>query len=334
MNYKVFTGIDQSKKSFDACVISLSNPNKLQHKKFDNTLEGVKELLSWIKQLHSCKINEILFCAENTGVYCWPICLYLTEQNANLWLENALRIKLSSGLKRGKSDPADAAEIARYAMRYFERADLFKMPSEALLKLKELLSFRERLVKQKKGLKGTLKDLKDMNADLTGVIGDQSREIIMVLEVKIKLCDEKMLEIIKSEKSLKEQFDLVCSVHGVGKQTALFILVYTQGFSRFTDPRKFACYCGVVPFEYYSGTSIKGRSRVSHLANKKLKSLLTMCALNTIKKQNELKDYYDRKVEEGKNPMSVINAIRNKLVLRIFATVRRGTPYTPVMAAT
>lgn len=327
MNYQVFAGIDQSKRSFDLCLVFPGSAHQNQHRKFQNNKEGIKQMVQWVESVASCKITKVLFCVENTGLYCWPLCLHLSAFKAKLWMESALRIKLSSGLKRGKSDPADAKDIALYAMRYHSQAVLFKMPHKSILMLKQLLAFRERLVKQKKALKCAAGDLNDMNADISGLICVHSNEVIVVLEEKIKFCDDEMLKIVHSKKELKTQFELICSVHGVGKQTALFIIIYTQGFTLFTNPRKFACYCGVAPFEFTSGSSVRGRTRVSHLANKKLKALLTMCALNTIKKTNELKDYYDRKVAEGKNPMLVINAIRNKLIGRIFAVVHRGTAY-------
>ncbi|MFA6517579.1 MAG: transposase, partial [Bacteroidia bacterium] len=107
--------------------------------------------------------------------------------------------------------------------------------------------------------------------------------------------------------------------------------VYTRCFSTFDNARQLACYAGVAPFEYTSGTSIRGKTRVSPMANKKLKVLLSMCALNAKKADPEIGLYYLRKTEEGKNPMSVINAIRNKLILRVFATVKRGTPCVTTM---
>ena len=137
------------------------------------------------------------------------------------------------------------------------------------------------------------------------------------------------MELIAADEQLKNAYQLVSSVPGVGPQITCYLLVYTRCFTSFDNARQLACYAGVAPFEYSSGSSIRGRTKVSHLANKKLKSLLTMCALNTIKKENEFKIYYDRRKAEGKSHMSTLNIIRNKIVSRIFAAVRRGTPYQP-----
>ena len=83
----------------------------------------------------------------------------------------------------------------------------------------------------------------------------------------------------------------------------------------------------MVPFEHSSGKSVRGKSRVSHFAHKDLKTLLHMCAVGCISRKGELRDYYERKLAQGKNKMSVLNAIRNKIVHRIFAVVRDNTMY-------
>jgi transposase len=98
----------------------------------------------------------------------------------------------------------------------------------------------------------------------------------------------------------------------------------------FKNWRKFACYCGVAPFEYKSGSSIKGRTRVSHLANKKIKALLNMAALTAKKNDMEMRAYYDKKVKEGKNKMLVLNSIRCKIISRAFAVIQRNTPFVNV----
>ena len=126
---------------------------------------------------------------------------------------------------------------------------------------------------------------------------------------------------------LKETYKLVTSVKGIGIQTALVMIVFTDNFTKFDNWRKFASYCGVAPFPYQSGTSIKGRTKVSHLANKKLKAIINMCAISAIQHSPEMKLYHKKRVLEGKSKMSTINIIRNKLIARVFAVVKRQTPY-------
>ena len=137
----------------------------------------------------------------------------------------------------------------------------------------------------------------------------------------------KVSDLIASDDQLKQANQLLQSIPGIGEQLATHMIVYTRCFSAFRSWRQFACYAGVAPFEYTSGSSIRGKSKVSHLANKKMKSLLHMGALNAIKHDLQMKLFYERKLQEGKNPMLVLNAIRNKLLARMFAVIERGSPY-------
>ena len=147
------------------------------------------------------------------------------------------------------------------------------------------------------------------------------------LTKQINKVDKKLAETVLESDDLKEIYDLILSIKSVGPQTALFIITYTNGFAKFDTWRKFASYCGIAPFPYQSGTSIRGRTKVNNLANKKIKSLLDLCAKSSIQFNPEMKKYYEKRVSEGKPKMSTINIIRNKLLSRIFAVVKRRTPY-------
>ena len=147
----------------------------------------------------------------------------------------------------------------------------------------------------------------------------------------IEIIEKEMMEIIKSDELLNKQFRLIISIKGVGRQTALFMIAYTHAFTKFENWRKFASYCGVAPFPNLSGTSIRGKTKVSNLANKRIKSLLDLCSKSAIQRNAEMKTYYNKRIDEGKNKMSTINIIRNKLLSRIFAVVNRSTPYVDMM---
>lgn len=140
-----------------------------------------------------------------------------------------------------------------------------------------------------------------------------------------------MADIIRKNERLGKLYRLTTGIKGVGPQTAMFVMVHTNGFTKFGEARKFASYCGIAPFPNSSGTSIRGRTRVSHLANKKIKGLLDLCAKVAIRHNPEMKRYYQRRIDEGKNKMSTLNIIRNKLLARAFAVAKRGTPYVDLM---
>ena len=286
-------------------------------------------MMKWVQKKSNCTLEETLICTENTGLYSYPLCVFCHESKIALWMENALQIKQSLGIQRGKNDRVDARRIAQYAFTHRHKVKLYSMPAKALLALKQLLAYRERLVESKKSFQTAQGELQELKADLSGLIIKQTGSMLKTIDKQIEQVHQSMLALIKSEATLSKQYHLITTVPGIGDITAIYLLVYTAGFNKFERWKQFACYCGIAPFDYQSGSSIKGRTRVSHLANKKLKSLLTMCALGMIKTDNEFKQYYQRRKTEGKNGMSVINVLRNKLVSRVFAVVHRGTEYVP-----
>lgn len=124
--------------------------------------------------------------------------------------------------------------------------------------------------------------------------------------------------------------NILQSIEGIGPILAVSLIVITQGFTRFKNPRKLACYAGVVPFEYSSGRQVFTRRKISHRANKELKKKLHMAAMAAIRSRGDLQRYYERKTREGKPKMSVSNAVRNKLIHRMYAVIKRGTPYEKI----
>ncbi|MFN7095002.1 MAG: transposase, partial [Burkholderiales bacterium] len=153
------------------------------------------------------------------------------------------------------------------------------------------------------------------------------------LEKEIKSINPSLEQLIKEDEKLQANYERIRSVKHVGMVAALQLMVYTHDFTRFDNAKKIASYAGVAPFAYSSGTSIRGKNQVHPMANKTLKKSLHMCALSAIRHAGVMKDYFDRKVAEGKNKMSVINAIRNKILHIIFACVREQRLYTCKQAA-
>ena len=151
--------------------------------------------------------------------------------------------------------------------------------------------------------------------------------------MQIKEVELQIEELIKSEQQLQSNYELITSIKGVGFVSTVHLLIATENFTRFIDARKFACYCGVAPFKNESGTSIRGKTKTSYLANRKIKSLLTMAAISAINHQPELKAKYERKLSEGKAKMVALNMIRFELIERIFAVIKRQTPYILKAAA-
>jgi transposase len=235
---------------------------------------------------------------------------------------------------RGKSDKVDAKFISKYGWMRKEELQPMKPLSDCQLKLQQLMSHRDKLVADKSSYQSKLKELVwQMGNKVNEKLTASMQYMIDVLKQQIKEIELEIKKLIASDASLQTNYELMCSVIGVGFATAVHMLIATENFTRFADVGKFICYCGVAPFEHSSGTSIRGKARVSHLANKKIKSLLTMAAISAIQHDPELKIKYQQKVKEGKAKMSAINIIRAKLIERIFAVIKRQSPYQLRLAA-
>lgn len=324
--YRWILGIDVSKESIDACLIRQQDGQLLENK-FHNNVSGFKHLKAWCKQMECECDHHTLCCMEHTGLYTRLLVHYLLSRDVHVWLESSLQIKRSQGLVRGKSDKIDAQRIARYARLYQDKAQIMQISVLTLEKLKDLQANRRRLLKSLQTIRTSSEELKQFDSSTAKLMDKINREAIRGLEKSLDKVDEQILTFIGEDETLKQKYDLMLSIKGVGKVLAAMLLVYTHGFNRLADSRKLACYSGVAPFTYESGTSIRGKTGVSQFANGELKRVLHMAAVSSVQHNPELHDYYKRKVEEGKNKMSVINAVRNKLLHRIVAVIKRGTPY-------
>ena len=326
---KIFIGIDFSKLKFDAAIFQTESKSIVSNEVFDNNHSGYIEFLKWVKENTVCQQSNLLFCGEHTGYYSANLSTFLYDSGHDLWLVSGLQMKLSQGIKRTKTDRMDACKIAEYAYRYQDKVLLFQPISNALEQIRDLLSYRERLVETRKMLSTSAKEMKRVkNTASCDFIYLDSLDYIKSLSKSIRNCENRIEALINEDIALSTNYKLINSVVGIGLVNATLILVATSNFSTFSNARKFGCYCGVVPFEYSSGSSIRGKTRVSKLANQHLKTKLTLAAQNSIRHDPELKDYYLRKRNEGKCHWLVLNNVKNKLIHRIFAVVRDGKMYS------
>ena len=322
MKFKNIIGIDVGKKLMDLTL--LQNGEKILQSQAENSIEKIKTILKKLK----VDFSESLFCMEHTGVYNHNLLIVLNSLGANIWLENPIQIKRSMGLTRGKNDKIDALRIAQYANLHQERVKLWEPDREVIQKLKLLMSQRSRLIKAKKLIEVPINEVKGfMEKNQHKMIKQSCKSTVTAINKDLVAITEQIEEIIDEDATLKELFSFATSVPNVGTITAAAMIVSTNEFHKISDPRKFACHCGIAPFEYSSGVSVRGKTRISHLADKSLKTMLHLSALSAISRPGELRDYFTRKVAEGKNKMLVLNAIRNKLVHRVFACVINQRKY-------
>lgn len=326
MELNLFMGCDISQENFNYC---LRNSSGIRLEGcVENSSKPIRTWLNQLRKVHSLKTEQILFCMEHTGVYASVLLRELAAQSLTIWLESAMNIKLSLGLQRGKNDRVDAQRIAEYAMRFKDKLRPWQPRREVLIKLQLLNRMRARLVKAKADLsKFNETARRFLTKDESRLVIQGTKKSLATLTEEIQKADKQIEKFIQGDDHLKRLAELATSVDGIGMVTCSALLVKTNEFKDFQEAKKFACTAGIVPFEHSSGKSVRGKSRVSHNADKEMKKLIHLCAVSVIRRDGILRDYYQRKLKEGKPKMLVLNAIRNKLISRVFAVVRDNTMY-------
>jgi transposase len=315
----IIIGIDISSKTLDICV---KEEKSLNYFTIENKLQIIRRFFKPYSK------ENLIVAMENTGRYNWNLLEALESFNFKIYVISPLHLKKSIGLARGKNDKIDALRICSFIEKNYQEITQWKPCPDAIKKIKILLTERTLRVKIKKQLGNQQHDYKLMKSmGLDKQLLNLNLKMIKNIDAQIKIIEEDIEKIIANDQNLKQQQKLMQSVPGVGKVLSWIFLSKTEGFTSITNPRKMACYSGVVPFDFQSGTSIKRRPGVSMLADKTLKSILHLAAMSAIRLNNDLGAYYRRKVEEGKNKMSVLNAIRNKIIHRVFAVIKNQIPY-------
>ena len=325
MKYSYLAGIDISKNHLDLCVMD-SARTILQQTRCANRKESLKKLL---RELPVDNLQNMLVVGEHTGMYGYTLRQVAAELGIDLWMEDPAQIKACLGRQRGKSDSVDAGRIAGYGLDFSHRLRLVEH-SDSLDELGHLQSERALLVADRAKYKGQLRDQKGyMSHELWQAKALRLKALISAFDEQIAGIEQSIEEVIAHHEKLAGQYSLLQSIPGVGPRLALSMMVATEGFVRFETPRAFCCYSGVAPFGWHSGTNTHSGRRVSHRADKRIKSLLHMGALAAVGQPGELRQYYERKCREGKAKMSVLNAVRGKLVHRMFAVIKRNEKYVP-----
>lgn len=326
MNYLFFIGIDVSKNKLDFAV--MQGKQFLFHRAIENQVKSIQSFIQELSRQPGFDLSQAVFCLEHTGIYNNHLLTCLHQMKANICLEAATQIKNSWGNLRGKNDKIDSIRIAEYACKNREELRLWVPKREVVVKLAQLAATRSRLIQARKLLTTALKE----NAAFipkkrTAENQKLCSGTLKALQTDLLKTEQAIDRLVEEDQELKRLFGLITSVSGIGQVTAAQLVITTNEFKDIREAKKFACYSGVAPFTKQSGL-FKGKAKVSPMANKKVKTLLHLAALVAIQHNEELRIYYQRKVkEENKNKMAVINAIRNKLILRIFACVNQNRKY-------
>lgn len=323
-----FIGFDVSKMTLDVALHAIEGHLKSNHILIENNAKGFKNLLTWFKE-KKINITEVLICMEYTGIYTDKVIDFLEKKGISYTIQNPLHVKRSFGLVRGKDDRVDSYRLADFC--YEKRFTLkeSKKPSPIIIQLKNLLTERKKLVY-------SAAEYKQIRSEIAVHQGKsfmkRKNRIIKALQFEIKEIEDEIMKNAMFDPEINRNYCLLTSIIGIGMVNAINTIVYTNNFKNFTNPRSYACYIGVAPFPYSSGTSIQKRKSVSKMGRLQLKAELSQSARSSVLYDPQMKTYFKRKFN-GKqgaesNYGTVLNAVKFKLICRIFSVIRRQSPYT------
>lgn len=325
MEKKWFIGIDVSKKTLDV-VLYVSNKkhsDESNYTKVSNNEEGYLSLLAWMKERKLTRSNTVIL-FEDTGFYSFDLSLFLESRSMDYCRLTPLHLKRSLGLVRGKNDRVDAERIAYFGYIHREELTYSRLSGSAIIRLRDLSAERKRFVTHLAENKALLTDRK--GHEQTSTL-ERAEKMTRVLEEEIHAIEEEMTQLVASDAAIERNYSLLVSIKGIGAINAINTIIHTNNFQSFQTARQYACYLGIAPFEHSSGTSVRGKTRVQATGAKQLKADITQAAKSCVKWDNEMKTYYERKSKEGKAHGVIMNAVKFKLVGRMFAVVRRGEPF-------
>lgn len=319
-NCSSILGVDVSKLTLD-----ITHSQTGLHIQVSNDTEGFRKMAKWARAL-KVNLTESLFLMEYTGGYEYRLLQFCQSKGFPYSRISGLAIKNSLGLSRGKNDKVDSKRIAEYGEEKIKKLEPSKPLDTNILKLKHLLAFRKRLVRENAGMKASSQERSHMyevgKDDLLLKISERrmehNRKDIKEVEAAIRA-------LVQSDAALQKNFAIITSIKGIGEVNGWMTIAYTENFTSFPNARAYAVYVGVMPFDHQSGSSIKGRKRVSPLANKELKQELNQAAKTAIIHNTDMREYALKKKEKAYP--TILNNVRFKLITLMFALVKRGEPF-------
>ncbi|KAA5538028.1 IS110 family RNA-guided transposase [Adhaeribacter rhizoryzae] len=309
-------GIDVSKDSLAICHLV---EEKLQHLETENNPAGFQQL---IKQCGT----ESLYVMEATGIYYLQLAYYLHEQGAPVVVVNPVIIKryIQMHLGKGKSDKKDAQWIRRYGEQ--NQVTHWQPEEMIIVECRQMEQVIEQLIKQKTMVINSLEAL-ELQPVKCQLAAKSLKQTLKTLEKQINQLEDKLLATL--EKAFAKEIKLLSSIPGIGRKTAGTLLLFAGGFRDVSNYRQLIAKAGLSPREYTSGTSIRGKVRITKMGGSLIRSKLYVCSFSAKKSNAACKALYDRLVAKGKNGKLALIAVCNKLLKQAFAIVKSGIPYRP-----
>ena len=327
MKHKFFCGIDVAKDTLAVALISRDNTKLHQNLTVNNDPKGFKELIKFVTS-KSKNIKNVIFLLEFTGIYAMDLWKFLSDKQLNVWIEDPKRIKRSIRIQSVKTDKVDAYQLALYAYRFEDEFRVIKFPSEQWITLQELHRTRKHLVKQKASLERMLKTYKSDN-EIIAEVKNKLEIILKGLKQQIRDIEKKEKQLIRETDLFKEQYENLTSIPGIKHVNATNFLLLLLSFREFDSPQKLGAYLGVVPTQYFSGTSVRRRDHRYWNANKQMQGDLIQAAQTAMRFNPDIRQYAEKRLAQGKDKNIVTKIAAYKLVKIIWALMRDNRKFEP-----
>ena len=316
----MYLGLDVSRNTLDAALL-LGDKTKPVHKVFPNTSDGHEQLLAWLASKNAPAVHA---CLEATGTWAEEAALALHQAGHTVSLVNPALIRAfgQSQLVRTKTDKADALLIARFTQMH--QPPPWEPPAREVRELQALVRRLEAL-----GEMRLMEENRLGAGGLTAAVEASLRAHLAFLSEQIEAVRQQIKEHIDSNPTLKGQRDLLLTIPGVGETTAALLLAELGHIERFEDARAVTAFAGLVPRHRQSGTSVRGRSRLSKVGSPRLRKALYFPAITALRFNPLIRALGLRLQEKGKPKMLIIGAAMRKLLHLAFGVLKSKTPFDP-----
>ncbi len=325
---KQVVGIDVAQKELVVCIGCMYEELSLEvyaHKTIPNTAQGFKTLLSWVSKLTD-QATPVRYVMEATGVYHESLAYYLEEQGqaVSVVLPNKISNYFRTLDVKTITDRTAAEAIARFGLE--RKLDDWKRPKAIFKRLRQLTRERDQLVAERTVLKNQLHAEK-AEAEPSKKSIERMNKRIELLDKQEKEIKKELQELIRTDEEMQQLIILICSLPGVGLLTAVIVLAETNGFELIRNKRQLTSYAGLDVKEKQSGTSVKGKPRISKRGNKYLRKAMHLPALAAIRSDERFKAVFARLVSKHGIKMKAAVAIQRKLLEIIFIIYKTNKPY-------
>ena len=315
--YNETFGIDISKDVFD-CYGSVQG-----HLQFSNSETGFKKFQEILS-------NASLVVMEATGYYHYRFAQFLYKQKVAVSVVNPLSVKrfIQMKLAKVKTDKSDAKAICAYGLT--QEIPLYNALTDIQSECLQLFRLMDSFLKKRTATKNKIHGEEVLGVPSSWVYRSLKRDK-KHLDKELKGIEQKLLSLVKQDQ--QQQLTLLQSIPGIGLKTALFLIVVTDGFKKFETASQLCSYVGITPTIRESGSSVRGRARISKVGNRKLRNLLFLCSFTACKHNKGCRDLYERIVNKGKSKKLALIAVSNKLLKQAFAIAKSGHTYNPTFVS-